>query len=307
MVVDDSEREKVREQQTNKTTSFRGKKKANAHDTTICGKTNSQKILNQTVQSTTTTTSMNSEDSSYRGLKDENERLRLELATLKANNNNISTISSNHDDSLEQQRSFTLMEDEGEIHSIRRDMSYEEQTFMKQVTDRAGWLVGLMVLQSMSSFIIAHNEELLQDHSVIVQFLTMLVGAGGNAGNQASVRVIRGLALGTIDRSNTKHFLRNELILGLWLSIILSIAGFIRALAFFTPLQETLAITSSLFVIVATSVLIGSLLPLAMKAVGIDPAHSSTTIQVIMDILGVLITVHISSWIFDLNFNNERR
>ena len=260
------------------------------------------------MHATTTTTSMNSEDSSYRGLQDENERLRLELATLKANNNNISTISSNNDDSLEQQeRSFTLMEDEGEIHGIRRDMSYEEQTFIKQVTDRAGWLVGLMVLQSMSSFIIAHNEDLLKDHSVIVQFLTMLVGAGGNAGNQASVRVIRGLALGTIDRSNTKQFLRNELILGLWLSIILSIAGFIRALAFFTPLQETLAITSSLFVIVATSVLIGSLLPLAMKAVGIDPAHSSTTIQVIMDILGVLITVYISSWIFDLNFDNEGR
>jgi hypothetical protein len=61
-------------------------------------------------------------------------------------------------------------------------------SFYSRVQDRAGWLVGLLVLQSMSSFIISRNEALLQSHLVIVQFLTMLVGAGGNAGNQASVR-----------------------------------------------------------------------------------------------------------------------
>ena len=61
-------------------------------------------------------------------------------------------------------------------------------SFCARVQDRAGWLVGLLVLQSMSSFIISRNEALLQSHLVIVQFLTMLVGAGGNAGNQASVR-----------------------------------------------------------------------------------------------------------------------
>jgi hypothetical protein len=63
-----------------------------------------------------------------------------------------------------------------------------EEDFVKDVWDRAGWLVGLLFLQSMSSFILAHNEALLQKHVIIVRFLTMLVGAGGNAGNQASVR-----------------------------------------------------------------------------------------------------------------------
>jgi hypothetical protein len=63
-----------------------------------------------------------------------------------------------------------------------------EETFFQSVQDRAGWLVGLLLLQSMSSFILARNEALLEEHVVIVRFLTMLVGAGGNAGNQASVR-----------------------------------------------------------------------------------------------------------------------
>lgn len=158
---------------------------------------------------------------------------------------------------------------------IRLDPSgLEEETFVQAVTDRAGWLVGLLVLQSMSSFIIARNESLLQRHGAIIQFLTMLVGAGGNAGNQASVRVIRGLAVGSIDLTNTKPFLQRELLMGMCLSIILGVAGFGRALIFYTPWPETFAITTSLFIIVAASVVIGALLPLGMRSIGIDPAHS---------------------------------
>lgn len=114
---------------------------------------------------------------------------------------------------------------EGRHHTTNHH-SMEEEPFWRSVSDRAGWLVGLLALQSMSSFILARNEALLQNHLVIIQFLTMLgtlcfggavvalgttnamikmltapcyfvfaffsfcttVGAGGNAGNQASVR-----------------------------------------------------------------------------------------------------------------------
>eukprot|EP00539_Tryblionella_compressa_P021778 CAMPEP_0178888434 /NCGR_PEP_ID=MMETSP0747-20121128/17169_1 /TAXON_ID=913974 /ORGANISM="Nitzschia punctata, Strain CCMP561" /LENGTH=466 /DNA_ID=CAMNT_0020557743 /DNA_START=48 /DNA_END=1448 /DNA_ORIENTATION=+ len=177
-------------------------------------------------------------------------------------------------------------------------------SFCKSVADRAGWLVGLLVFQSLSSFILARNESLLRHHAVIVQFLTMLVGAGGNAGNQASVGVVRGLAVGTIDRSNARAFLKRELAMGLALSIILGLAGFIRAAVFSVPFLEIVAITSSLFMIVVISVVTGALLPLGMQYVGIDPAHSSTTIQVIMDITGVVITVQVSSLVLDSDFRH---
>jgi hypothetical protein len=39
-----------------------------------------------------------------------------------------------------------------------------------------------------------------------------------------------------------------------------------------------------------------------MNLAGIDPAHSSTTIQVIMDITGVVITVHVCSLVLDTDF-----
>lgn len=96
-----------------------------------------------------------------------------------------------------------------------------------------------------------------------------------------------------------KGFLINEFMIGLCLSMILGVAGCLRAAVFLTPIPETVAITSSLFMIVIISVFIGATLPLGMKLVGIDPAHSSTTIQVLMDILGVTITLVMSSLVVD--------
>mmetsp|Transcript_14338 Transcript_14338/g.29726 ORF Transcript_14338/g.29726 Transcript_14338/m.29726 type:complete len:492 (-) Transcript_14338:287-1762(-) len=178
-----------------------------------------------------------------------------------------------------------------------------QTSFYEDMKDRATWLVGLMVLQSLSSFIIKWNEDLLEEHLIIVQFLTMLVGAGGNAGNQASVRVIRGLAIGAVTEQNVKGFLWNELLMGLLLAMILGVSGCLRAIVFSVPIPETMAITMSLWCIVFISIAIGSCLPVGMKLVGIDPAHSSTTIQVIMDILGVTITVHISKILLSTTYS----
>ena len=44
------------------------------------------------------------------------------------------------------------------------------------------WLLGLLVLQSTSSLVLDQYQQLLRDHLVVTLFLTMLVGAGGNAG-----------------------------------------------------------------------------------------------------------------------------
>mmetsp|Transcript_15791 Transcript_15791/g.34188 ORF Transcript_15791/g.34188 Transcript_15791/m.34188 type:complete len:466 (+) Transcript_15791:61-1458(+) len=172
-------------------------------------------------------------------------------------------------------------------------------SFGDALKSRANWLVGLLAMQSCSGFILARNEVLLQNHPVIIYFLTMLVGAGGNAGNQASVRVIRGLALGTLNPQTQSQFLSRELRMAFALSLILSLAGFMRATLFQTPFPETMAVTLALSMIVFSSICLGAVLPLLLQKVGVDPAHSSTTIQVIMDILGVLLTVLVSTSILD--------
>jgi len=172
-------------------------------------------------------------------------------------------------------------------------------SFGEALRDRAYWLVGLLIMQSLSGIILSRNEMLLANHPVIIYYLTMMVGAGGNAGNQASVRVIRGIALGTLNERTRGQFLVRELKMAATLSLILSVAGFARTILFKTPLPEAITVTTALSLIVFTSVCLGAILPLLLERIGVDPAHSSTTIQVVMDILGVLLAVLVSGAILD--------
>ena len=173
-------------------------------------------------------------------------------------------------------------------------------SFLNSLLDRGLWLIGLLGVQSLSSFVLAANESLLQHHPSIIYFLTMLVGAGGNAGNQAAVRVIRGIALGTVNDKNFKTFLIREIMMALSLSIMLGSVGLLRSfLSPHTSINESLAISIALVIIVFISIVLGSLLPFGLQALRFDPAHSSTTIQVIMDILGVLITCLTATFLLD--------
>jgi|AntRauMFilla1563_2_1112583.scaffolds.fasta_scaffold88467_1 hypothetical protein len=79
----------------------------------------------------------------------------------------------------------------------------------QEVWVRGQWLLGLLVLQSASSFVIEANQQLIKDHLVITLFMTMLVGAGGNAGNQSAILVIRGLATKEIQVDHTCQQPRN--------------------------------------------------------------------------------------------------
>jgi Mg/Co/Ni transporter MgtE len=164
-------------------------------------------------------------------------------------------------------------------------------SFLKCVYDRASLLLLLLVVQSFSSIILGKYEMLLSKHPVLIYFLTMLIGAGGNAGNQAAVRVIRGIALGLLNSKTRNGYLLGEFKIGMALSILLGFAGFIRTIissrAYFA---ETLTITVTLMIITFVSIIIGSILPFILEYLKLDPAHSSTTIQVIMDISGVLLT-----------------
>lgn len=177
-----------------------------------------------------------------------------------------------------------------EIHAVVREVP-----FAARLRKRAGLLIALLVFQSCSSFILSTYEQLLQRHSVVVFFLTMLVGAGGNAGNQAAVLVIRGLATGEIDARTSTRYIWGEVKMALCIAAAMVAAGYLRVTAFGYTTRDAVAISSSLLAIVFSSVIIGTLLPLLLHRMGCDPAHAGATIQVIMDLAGVLITCVVCS------------
>jgi Mg/Co/Ni transporter MgtE len=175
-----------------------------------------------------------------------------------------------------------------------------DDNILSEVYARGRWLVGLLVLQSSSSFVLDRYQELLKEHIVVTLFLTMLVGAGGNAGNQSAIKVIRGLATKKMDGSldNALEVIRQQLVVGLLLGTSLGGAGYLRVYLTNGDTTNALAVSLSLFLIVITSTTLGSTLPFVLNRYNIDPANAGTSIQVVMDILGVTITCFTCNIVF---------
>ena len=185
------------------------------------------------------------------------------------------------------------------------DVDAEVVGVLPEAYARVRWLLGLLILQSTSSLVLARYEDLIKENIIVTLFLTMLVGAGGNAGNQSAIHVIRGLATGEMENTDecVRKTLAEQFQVGLLLATALSSAGFVRVLLtsprgsddFVGPF----AIATALFAIVTTSTCVGTILPFALVKLGQDPANAGTSVQVIMDVSGVVITCTVASFIFE--------
>lgn len=106
------------------------------------------------------------------------------------------------------------------------------------------------------------------------------------------LQVIRGLATGAIKPTlpSIRKTLQEQASVGLLLGTGLSMGGFVRVYVTNGDLWNAISISLSLFIIVMSSVVLGTALPFALNKSGVDPANAGTSIQVVMDILGVAIT-----------------
>ncbi|MFH1831194.1 MAG: magnesium transporter [bacterium] len=196
-----------------------------------------------------------------------------------------------------------IKEEESEDAYRRFGLSAVEHSYFatptwKFVLQRGQWLIGLLLLQSVSSFILGNHKDMLTHFPVIAFFLSMLVGTGGNAGNQSATLVIRGLTTGEITRQNALKLLLREFWISLILASFLVIVGFCRVY-WAADLISAIAVSLSLFFIVITAIMLGSIIPLMLEYFNIDPAHSAAPfLTTLMDILGILIYCFIFSRIF---------
>ena len=187
-----------------------------------------------------------------------------------------------------------LVEQNQGLCEVLDDEEGPDVTFATAVQRRAKWLIGLLVAQSLSSSVLESNEELLRTSPVIIFFLTMLVGAGGNAGNQAAVRIVRGLATGAVGRGNGSELaaVRREALMAAVLASVMLFAGAARTVAAGATPAEVLAVSLSLSIIVAVAVFAGATIPLALNRVGVDAAHATTIVQVVASMRMPTIPAH---------------
>jgi len=183
--------------------------------------------------------------------------------------------------------------------SVALNKPYLEVGLMGMIRKRLGWLTILFLAQMLTVVAMSYFESRIQAVSLLALFIPLIISSGGNSGSQASTLVIRAMALGEVRMSDWKRVLLNELATGLTLGVVLGAIGFVRVMtiwpgdeAQFASYSWQLASTILLSVIgvVLWGTLIGSMLPIALRRVGLDPAGASAPlVATLCDLTGILV------------------
>ena len=163
---------------------------------------------------------------------------------------------------------------------------------------RLPWLMLLMLSATFTGIVISSFEDSLAVCSVLIGFIPMLMGTGGNCGNQSSVAVIRGLSLNEIGFSDLVSVVWKESRVALVCGALLSCANFVKLLAVDRWLMQNAEVTTLVALVICLTLMctvfcakvVGCLLPLLAEKIGLDPAvMAAPFISTIVDVLSLLI------------------
>ena len=186
---------------------------------------------------------------------------------------------------------------------VPSDKPYMRASVFEIWKTRIPWLLLLMLSATFTGQIIASFESKLAAIPVLIAFIPMLMGTGGNSGGQSSVTIIRGLAVGEIENSDIWKIVWKETRVAFFCGIILSVCNFIKIilvdnLIFHNEvsIMANLVVSLTLIATVIVAKIVGCALPVAAKKIGLDPAvMASPFITTIVDAVSLLIYFAIAS------------
>ena len=197
-----------------------------------------------------------------------------------------------------------VMEDEAtEDMEIMGGMTPSERPYLKSspfelFRNRIPWLMLMMVSATFTGLIMTSFEDALAAQIALSAFIPMLMGTGGNSGAQSSVTVIRGLSLGELHFGDIGMILWKEIRTALLCGLSLAAVCFAKIWLVDhllmgnanITLMVDLVVCCALCVTVLLAKMVGCMLPIAAKAVKLDPAvMASPFISTIVDALSLLV------------------
>jgi magnesium transporter len=178
------------------------------------------------------------------------------------------------------------------------DEPYMATPLLEMVRKRASWLVILFFGELLTATAMANYEGELAKAVVLGLFLPLIISSGGNSGSQAATLIVRALAVGEVGMTDWWRIMRREILSGLLLGLVLASIGFLRITIFaqFSDIyteywfRVALTVAFSLVGIVMWGTLSGSMLPILLKRLGLDPATSSAPfVATLVDVTGLII------------------
>lgn len=208
-------------------------------------------------------------------------------------------------------------EDYARLAGLTEEEELDESIF-ESCKKRLPWLGLLMILAMIVSLLISSFEKAISTIAVIVFFQSMILGMAGNCGTQSLAVTIRVLSDEEIDKKKILQIIFKELRIGFINGLILGILSFIGVFAFLfitkkviiagdtsfilsDAIMVSIIVSLSLFVAMTISTVVGTIIPILLKKLNIDPAVASGPfISTLNDICAVLIYYGLATLLFIL-------
>jgi len=167
------------------------------------------------------------------------------------------------------------------------DDAEEDEDIFKAGRVRAAWLGVNLITAMLASLVIGVFEDTLQEIVALAVLMPIVASMGGNAGTQSLTVVVRQLALGDIAKHDAFRTIRKEVLLSFVNGIFFAIIMGIIASLWFDKGMLGVVIALSMIVNLLCAGLFGSLIPLLLKRLDVDPAIGSTVIlTTVTDVVG---------------------
>ena len=187
---------------------------------------------------------------------------------------------------------------------------YFKTSVFAYARNRILWLLVLMLSATITGSIITKYEAAFAAVPLLVSFIPMLTGTGGNCGSQTSTMIIRGMSLGEIRLKDFFKVVFKEFRISLIVSTILAVVNGIRIYITYTyfhtdtsadPIKLSITVSLAIIATVIMSKLIGCMLPMLAKRFHLDPAiMAAPLITTIVDTCSTLVFFNIAMQMFNL-------
>ncbi len=202
------------------------------------------------------------------------------------------------------------MQQFGGVESL--DLPYVKTGIFTMIQKRAVWLIILFIGELFTATAMAFFEMELSKAIVLQLFIPLIISSGGNTGSQAATLVIRAMALKELSYRDWWYVMKREIFSGLVLGVILGTIGFIRLAIWqnmgwynygetFNWVLVALTVSFSVIGIVLWGTLTGSMIPMILKRMNLDPATSSAPfVATLVDVTGLVIYFSIAAVILGI-------
>ena len=202
-----------------------------------------------------------------------------------------------------EQRTTREIQKFGGLESL--EYPYVKTPLFSLIKKRGGWLIILFLSEMLTATAMGYFENEIAKAVVLALFVPLVISSGGNSGSQAATLIIRAMAVKELALSDWWYVMKREILSGLCLGIILGTIGFLRIAAWqklgwynYGEHWELMGIVIffSLIGIIMWGTLSGSMIPMILKRLKLDPATSSAPfVATLVDVTGLIIYFSIAA------------